>query len=820
MSRMARKGRRLVSALGCSVALLFTGCGAALIEPGQPSTSLGSLHLSASSPVGQSFMAYQGGLRGVELRLVPKSGDAPSGRILFQLRRRADSPDILASGTVDGSGIAGESVRVDFPPQSAARLQDFFLSLSFEGSGGYDVRIGPASTYPNGAAYLNGKPQEAQLSFRLFHDPLLAALGVTELFGQWLLFGAGAAALLGLPGLALLLSLPPASRVNVSKSDLVLLAPSLSAGIYPLFIMLTGLVGLRLGPLYAWIPAGLAILALVPRLWHSRQLAVAGLRSSWKPPTLQQVTLAGVILLIVFSRLWPIRALEAPMWRDSYQHSVLTQLLLERGGLFDDWKPYANMLSLTYHIGFHSVSAAFGWMTGQSGSQSVLWMGQFLNVAAVVGLYPVARKMTQSPWAGTIAVAFAGLVSMHPGFYLNWGRYTQLAGQVVLPGLIWLIWTTIEYSRERPAWRNLAAVVGLAGLAWAGLALSHYRILILAIVFMVVTIPTGVFLFKLNRKGILALAAGSALGAALFLPWFLRSLGGNIGSTALGLISTSSVEVADTLLSYNGSADPLASFSDAVRALFLVACAAAIALKNPYSIAIVVWMIGMVAATNPKVLGLPGTGIISNFTLNIHAYIPVSLIGGAAAASIGHLVSSPMREPIGQIVRALILLFGMANGFLGFKERVSDIDPQKYSILLRPDVRASAWIRENTPTSARFLVSSYPIYESLISGSDGGWWLPLAAQRSTTQPPINYSMERPPSPHYVDDIGELPRRVRVDGLTTDTVALIKARGVTHIYIGQSHFGGDYMLDPAKLEPDPRLNLIYREDRVWIFEVGP
>lgn len=817
---MDRRRRRLGAAFWCSVALLFTGCGAPLIEPGQPSASQGSLRLSAVSPVGQSFMAYQGGLQGVELRLAPQLGDAPSGKISFQLRRRADAPDILASGTLDGSRVTGESVRVDFLPQSAARLQDFFLSLRYEGSGGYDLQTGPASAYPNGAAYLDGKPQESQLSFRLLHDPLLAALGMAELFGQWLLYGAAAAALLVLPGLALLLSLPAASRAGTGTPDLAFLAPSLSAGVYPLLIMFTGLLGLRLGPLYAWIPAGLSILILAPRAWRSRSLTMARLKSRWKWPSLHQVILAGVIVLIVFSRLWPIRALEAPMWRDSYQHSVLTQLLLERGGLFDDWKPYADMLTLTYHIGFHSVSAAFGWMTGQSGAQSVLWMGQFLNIAAVLVLYPVARKMTRSPWAGTIALAFAGLVSVHPGFYVNWGRYTQLAGQVVLPGLIWLIWTTIESSRERPNGRNLAVLVGLAGLAWAGLALSHYRILILAVVFMAVAIPAGLLLLKLNRTGILALAAGSALGAVLFLPWFLRSFGGNIGSTAVGLLSTSSSEVTDTLLNYNGSADPLASYSDMFRAVFLIACVVAIALKNRHATSIAIWLIGMVGATNPKLLGLPGTGIISNFTLSIFAYVPVSLIGGAVLAEIGHLVSTPLSAPIGRIVRPLTLVFGMVIVLVGFRDRINDIDPQRYSILLRPDARASAWIRGNTATSARFLVSSYPIYESLVSGSDGGWWIPLIAQRSTTQPPINYSMERPPSPNYVEDIGELPRRVRLEGLTPDVVALLKSRGVTHLYIGQSHFGGDYMLDPAMLEPDPRLGLIYRQDRIWIFEVKP
>jgi hypothetical protein len=766
-------------------------------------------------------MAYQGGLEGVELRLAPQTSEPVSGTILFQLRRSADSPEILVTGTLDAGQVSGEALRIDFVPQSASRLQDYYILLQFAGSGGYGLLAGPASAYPNGAAYQNGRPLEAQLSFRLFHDPLLAALGMVELFAQWLLYGAAAAALLVLPGLALLLSLPHASRVSLGRLDLAFLAPSLSVGIYPLFIMITGLLGSHLGPLYAWIPVGLSILALAPRLWRIRQLAVARFKSRWKWPSLHQVILVGVIALIVFSRLWPIRALEAPMWRDSYQHSVLTQLLLERGGLFDDWKPYADMLSLTYHIGFHSVSAAFGWMTGQSGSQSVLWMGQFLNIAAVLVLYPVARKMTRSPWAGTIAVAFAGLVSAHPGFYLNWGRYTQLAGQVVLPGLIWLIWTTIEYSRERPAWRNLAVLVALAGLAWAGLALSHYRILILAVVFMAVTIPTGMLLLKLNRTGVVALATGSALGAILFLPWLLRTSTGTLTSTAADLLATPPSQASDFVLSYNGGADILSYYPALLRLGIALVTGLALLKRNSYVPSILVWMLAVLAATNPQAFGLGGAGIITNFALAIFVYVAVALLTGVGMAELIPLLTAIRLRPVRMGACAILACAGFVLAVIGFRDRLSDIHPERYALFLRPDKRAADWITQNTRTDARLLVNSYAIYDgSLISGSDGGWWLPLIAMRATTQPPINYSMERLPDADYIARIAALPIRVRSDGLTEGVLAELKSRAITHVYIGQAHFGGDYMLDPAKLEFDPRLGLVYRQDRVWIFEVKP
>ena len=52
-----------------------------------------------------------------------------------------------------------------------------------------------------------------------------------------------------------------------------------------------------------------------------------------------------------------------PLWGDSQQHSTIVQLILDHGGLFDDWAPYADIQSLTYHFGFHAFAASIAWLT-------------------------------------------------------------------------------------------------------------------------------------------------------------------------------------------------------------------------------------------------------------------------------------------------------------------------------------------------------------------------------------------------------------------------------------------------------------------------
>ncbi|MFN2280805.1 MAG: hypothetical protein ACK2TZ_03005, partial [Anaerolineales bacterium] len=74
-----------------------------------------------------------------------------------------------------------------------------------------------------------------------------------------------------------------------------------------------------------------------------------------------RLALLFTIALIIAVRFWVIRSLDAPMWGDSYQHTMIAQLIVDHGGLFDSWQPYAEMTTFTYHFGFHSLVAVFHW---------------------------------------------------------------------------------------------------------------------------------------------------------------------------------------------------------------------------------------------------------------------------------------------------------------------------------------------------------------------------------------------------------------------------------------------------------------------------
>src|SRR4030067_3132892 len=124
-------------------------------------------------------------------------------------------------------------------------------------------------------------------------------------------------------------------------------------------------------------------------------------------------------------------------------------------------------------------------------------------------------------WAGVIAIVIAGLMTAMPVYYLNWGRYTQLAGQAILPAACLLVW--INLTTRDHDWHLLS----LLWIAMAGLGLTHYRVLIFAAAFYL-TIFVLQFKWKhllIDCKRYLWHATGFFV---VILPWFMRIFSGKL----------------------------------------------------------------------------------------------------------------------------------------------------------------------------------------------------------------------------------------------------------------------------------------------------
>jgi hypothetical protein len=354
---------------------------------------------------------------------------------------------------------------------------DYYLDVEVDSEGGVKIFTGEADSYLDGALYIDQSPQEAQLGFRLDYDSKYYILGISILIVQWIgILFIGAFAFV-LPGWALFSLLWPGwGKLNwCSKLGL---SGGLSLAIYPLIMLWTSLIGLHLSYWYAFLPPIAGLLALIWKNQKSLRNTPINLRQ--KNPIINKVNLGSsqniladisvviIIGLIIASRFWVIRSLDVPLFGDSYQHSMISQLIIDNGGLFNSWEPYADLTSFTYHFGFHSSVAIFHWISDLSVEKSMLWTGQLINILALLGLYPLAFKITNNKWAGVIAMLIGGLLSPMPMFYVNWGRYTQLAGQAVLPAVIWSAWSILE--RPLPDWKDTPLIRRLVN--WKYLSLD------------------------------------------------------------------------------------------------------------------------------------------------------------------------------------------------------------------------------------------------------------------------------------------------------------------------------------------------------------
>ena len=331
-----------------------------------------------------------------------------------------------------------------------------------------------------------------------------------------------------LPGWALLSLLLPSESFDAGQrpdvASRLVLAIGITLSVVPIGLFLLHLAGLRVGPLAVLGILG-ASAAVV--LWKRgpRLLDAWRRERSWRQRLawldLPLLTLALLALLILGVRLWVVRGVNVGFWGDSYHHTVITQLFLDNGGLFQSWEPYVPLKSFAYHYGFHANTAFFqwatGWLTGNPTTRAVVLVGQVLNAYAVLALYPLAVRLSGgNRWVGVTAVLVAGLLTPIPMRYVNWGRYTQLAGQAILPVAIWFTMEAMETRRWDP--RRLA----LAILPLAGLAVTHYRVLVLYLAFLLPYVPT-LFWTRRRKQSLpalgLRLTSLGLLAMLLSVPW-------------------------------------------------------------------------------------------------------------------------------------------------------------------------------------------------------------------------------------------------------------------------------------------------------------
>jgi len=809
----------LIAAVLATVCLGLSGC-SPLIFDGQ-SQSSETIELTREFSLGQSFLPQYDGLDGVLLYLEPSSsGD---GLITLKLSSDPNQDSNLRVSTISLDNITSPGYyNFRFPPLKESRKIGFYFNLNLKGDGSVKVGTSSGDTYLNGSLYRNNKPRDAQINFKLSHNRRFATQGLLREFAAWGAVIGISIFLFIIPGWSLL-SYLWGKWGSIHWAGKLATSAGISLSIYPIILLWTNFFGLQLGSLYAWIPG---VIGATTILWRSRNkfktipgyFTKTGFRSwfTLHSDLVPDIVLVIILILVIISRFWLVRELFAPLGSDPVHHTMITQLLVEKGGLFDTWEPYNDLRTFTYHFGFHSASAAFQWITGVSSPRSVLWIGQVLNIFAVIAVYPLARRISRNQWAGIFAVLVAGLVSQMPNYFLNWGRYTQLAGMVIMPAAVLLSWDAldeIQFDRK---------LISLAWIAWGGLAVTHYRVIALGLIIF----PAYLLIFTPRKRLINNLKNSFWIligGGLLVLPWVFQIISGRFPVLLANWLSRPARALSTRAIQFNQIQNLSTYLPVSTWVLLVISWGWAVWNRNRGIITLSLWWFLGLLIANPHWLRLPGYGALSNKIVFLAIYFPGSIIIGTFLGwVISTLQSKNLTSGTSRILCILVVIAVLVLAVWQVNARQSDLHLNEMFVT-HSDLIAFDWIKDNLPEDSKFLVNSYdPFGNNWWLGNDAGWWLPLYTSLSSNLPPMIYTYEQGPDPEYSDRIAIIPQTIQAESLiSANVLSLLEERGITYVYVGQLRGGnidGEEMKLLNQLVDNPQFKLVYHQDRVWIFEI--
>ncbi len=795
------------------------------------SQPVGEIH--GSRTVGQTFVAHENGLSRVDV-LLATYARKNTHPVIFHLKESPGAADDIATITFSAARVKDNAFhQFKFAPIPDSKGKSYFFALeSPQSVPGDAITIWhePEDVYDEGAMYVNGQPTNGDLAFRTYYGGLGDVIssvprglgrGVASLILGTLLFV--------VPGYALLVLLSPGEEFDFIHR--LILAVGLSVALFPLVLYVSTNLGIRLdrvkvGGLLV-VCGGISCWGLYRALRRGRIVRPCpdvnvraektkpyGLRFSpagalsFQHGGLAPCLLAFVFALSLVVRLLMIRGMPYPAWSDSYHHTIIAQMIVQGGMIPQSYEPYMPVEPFAYHFGFHAAVAFFHWLTGTSIPQAVLIVGQILNALSVLTIYFLAHYLTKDRWAALVSALVTGLVSVMPAYYVNWGRYPQLCGQVIFPVAAVL---TIEYLKTHV--RSLL----LAALAVVGLLLAHYRVLLFYGLFVALYVLGESWLARREPRKVGKLWLRALLLALLSLvivaPWLRLLIGQFARKVQQARAHGFQLDPSYNLVTW----DIITSLGLRPALLALAALGTAWGLwrRDKHAIVVAGWAVSLFILANPYWLGLPGAGLVNNGTVVLALYIPGSILAGFFVSYLNKAV----RIDFGNLLR-----LPKSEGWFGYGLAVAVISVSIWGAgdmlqLLTPetffvtpsDLEAMAWIRDHVPEGARFAINTHFWLSYAAIGTDAGYWIPYLTGRNTTVPPMLYSEG---TYDYIEEANALARATAGLCEGDDTLPTLVENGVTHVYIGQR--GG--CLRPQRLLASPHYEAIYHQDGVWVFEV--
>jgi hypothetical protein len=437
-----------------------------------------------------------------------------------------------------------------------------------------------------------------------------------------------------------------------------------------------------------------------------------------------------------------------------------------------------------------------------------------LNALAIFPAYLLGVLLTKDRRIGLLAALATGIFSPMPAYYTSWGRYTELAGLLVLPALLPFTWAILSIKSEgswlssiKVNWRSSLLFI----LAAAGLFLVHYRVAAFLIALVLAEFLTRLFWKEdhwrhLLRNGLWLVDLG-LLAALLVLPWLLPDL---------RLLLQPAVDAATRGSSPKLFADFAWTLLTSASGIYLLALAGlgwilALLFHKRFGIAIGLWTIFLFILANLGALHLPGGWFINNTSVEIMLFLPLGVLAGY------FLVEE--FSALGRVVPLVTHRYGLAAMAAGFI-LISIWGAKNLLPLLNPgtaqarsgDLPAMTWMDAHLPGDAVVLINPFLWGYNLYAGNDGGSWISPLTGRQTMPPPVLYGFGTKKDIQQVNDFTQ-----QIISHGTDPAYLRKLmmnEGIHYVYTGVR--GGP--ISPTALLADSHFRELYASQGAYVFEV--
>lgn len=550
---------------------------------------------------------------------------------------------------------------------------------------------------------------------------------------------------------------------------------------------------------------------------HGHRLLASRGSGGW--PAIAGIATLGALAL----RMIHARNLTVPMWVDSPQHVWIVQRILAEGGLPATYGPLIPSQAFDYHFGFHAVAAVAAWSSGAAAPLATLVAGQVLSALSGLAVYLLTRELTRSDRAAAVAAVLVGLVTSYPTYYVTWGRYPELAGLVVLPAAFASVRSALESDWR---WRDLAA----SSVAGGALILIHPRVAIFTAALITAWFITRGIRPRPPRGSPEPSSGEHHEGEARVRAWLhgaplshaigrLMVLGG--GAVALvspWLTAMWTLHRSQTVLpSVTAPSHAITSFPlDLVVAgddrylagLALLGLLIAVYRQPRLAATLILWSGIVLIAADPPLLGLPINLWVNANSIAIAAFVPIVVLVGSLVEEIAASLGERSRRPLRRLALPVLIL---ALAGSRFPTMVGIVSP--CCGLIGPgDSEAIAWVRDNTPAEAKFVIDGYIWQDRIWAGSDAGYWLPVLADRATTLPPLFYAVGPEQSVRLIQETAAQISQAAADPSALARTA--RANGAAFVFVGSR--GG--RLDPVRLAHSEEFRLLYRSGGAWVFAV--